>query len=107
MERFSREAMAPFFMYWEAHKQAIDKLYKDNHPNAQEKMKEALKEYTTLLRYGEVEDQIQSLLLPLNGEERLAFIEKQIASRYAFVQLDALYDESRKRAARLSLTYKN
>lgn len=105
MSYFSRENMQRFFDRWTPLQEDIQKVQDDKSTEVREKMEEALQNYYELLKYGEVEADGLSLLLPLNGEERLAFIEKHMPGRYAFVQLDALYDESRKKAARLSVTY--
>ncbi len=106
MNHFSRENIQRFFESWHEWQKEIPQLYEEKDDLVHEKMNEALQNYYDLLKYGEIEAGEPSILLPLNGEERLAFIKKQQASRYAFIQLDALYDESQKKAARLSITFK-
>lgn len=106
MNRFSRENMNRFFEPWSQLKDEIPPLHEAKNPAVQEKMEEALQLYYELLKYGEEIGEKHSLLFPLNGEERLAFIEEQMPRRYAFIQLNALFDESQKKAARLSVTYK-
>lgn len=111
LSRFSKEALADYFESWNAVKEEIAKLYDQQDANVVKKMEEAIDQYENLLAYGGIQEnpqngQEQPVLLPLNGEERLAFIKKQIHSHYAFVQLDALYDETRKKAARLAITKK-
>lgn len=108
MSRFSKENLQSFLEPWEQKKEEIAKLYDANHSEAPIKLTEAITEYEELLVYGGLEKsqqngQMEPILLPLNGEERLAFIKKQIHSHYAFVQLDALYDETKKKAARLAI----
>lgn len=105
MSHFSRDNMQRFFGTWEQLQQEIPALEDEKGEEARKKMKSALQNYYDLLKYGEVEENEESLLFPLNGKERLAFIEKHMPGRYSFIQLDALYDESRKKAARLSVTY--
>lgn len=107
MSHFSRDNMQRFFAPWEQLQQEILAFEDDKSEEAREKMERALQNYYDLLNYGEVEENEESLLFPLNGKERLAFIEKHMPGRYSFIQLDALYDESRKKAARLSVTYRN
>lgn len=111
MTRFSKEALQIYFEPWDKKKEEIQQLYADRSPEAVKKLEEAITEYEALLTYGGTEEnphssERQPILLPLNGVERLAFIKKQIRSHYAFVQLDALYDETRKKAARLAITMK-
>lgn len=98
--------MNRFFKPWDQLREEIPPLHDTHHPAVKEKMEAALQLYYDLLQYGEEEGETHSLLFPLNGEERLAFIEEQMPRRYAFIQLDAVFDESRKKAARLSVTYK-
>ena len=74
-------------------------------------MEEAIRDYEELLqRGGEILDERKgkmiNTLLPLNGEERFQFVKDKISSHYAFVQLDALYTETKKKVARLSLMKK-
>ena len=45
-------------------------------------------------------------LLPLNGEERFEFVKDKISSHYAYIQLDALFTETKKKVARLSIQKK-
>ena len=49
------------------------------------------------------ERKVDAILLPLNGEERFQFVKDRINSHYAYIQLDALYTETKKKAARLSV----
>lgn len=111
MNRFSKEAVQNYFEQWDGKKEEIEQLYANRSSDAVKKLEEAITQYEALLAYGGTEvhpqtNDIQPILLPLNGEERLAFIKKQIRSHYAFVQLDALYDETRKKAARLAIMRK-
>ena len=69
-------------------------------------MEIAIRDYEELLEYGGSEinnrtGKMEALLLPLNGEERFQFVKDRIASHYAYIQLDALYTETKKKAARL------
>lgn len=98
--------MQRFLEPWNEVREEIPDMYEAGNAAVHEKMDWALKNYYDLLAYGEVEEGEVSALFPLNGEERLEFIEKRKASHYAFIQLDALYEESQKKAARLSVTYK-
>lgn len=112
MNRFSKELLEPYFEPWNHVRDEIDQLYEERNPNVVKMMEEALANYMSLLTHGGTETNHQTehkeyLLLPLNGDERLEFIKKQIHSRYAFIQLSALYDETRKKAARLSVTHKS
>ena len=56
--------------------------------------------------YDERKEKVVYTLLPLNGEERFEFVKDKIASHYAFVQLDALFTETKKKVARLAIQKK-
>ncbi|AOV08041.1 YpoC family protein [Sporosarcina ureilytica] len=112
MSRFSKDLLKTYFEPWDNVKEAIAQMYEENEPLRVEQMEQSIQQYIQLLEYGGTEVNNQTgkneyILLPLNGTERLEFIKKQIHSRYAFVQLSALFDETRKKAARLSVTNKS
>jgi hypothetical protein len=106
LNRFSKELLAPHFDKWDLVKEKIEKLYDLKDKEAITYMEHAIHDYIELLEYGGSElnertGKFDALLLPLNGEERLQFVKDRIASHYAFIQLDALYTETKKKAARL------
>ncbi len=111
MEVIDKELFSPFFMKWETHRGQIELFYNQRDRQAIEMMEEAIRDYEELLqRGGEILDERKgkmiNTLLPLNGEERFQFVKDKISSHYAFVQLDALYTETKKKVARLSLMKK-
>jgi len=104
----SAENIAPFYEKWEAVNKQIKKLYDDKDSLAFELMRDAIQNYTNLLEYGgknidERTGLTVYILMPLNGEERFEFVKDRIASHYAYIQLDALFTETRKKAAGLSI----
>ncbi|QUW22140.1 hypothetical protein JSQ81_00665 [Sporosarcina sp. Marseille-Q4063] len=106
MNRFSKELLAPHFEKWDLVKEEIEKLYSLKDKEVNTYMEVAIRDYEQLLEYGGSElnertGNLDALLLPLNGEERLQFVKDRIASHYAYIQLDALYTETKKKAARL------
>jgi hypothetical protein len=106
LNRFSKELLAPHFEKWDLVKEKIEKLYSIKDKEAITYMEHAIRDYVQLLEYGGSElnertGKFEALLLPLNGEERLLFVKDRIASHYAYIQLDALYTETKKKAARL------
>ncbi len=87
-------------------KEKIEHLYSLKNKEAVTYMEQAILNYIELLEYGGSElnertGKLELLLLPLNGTERLQFVKDRIASHYAYIQLDALYAETKKKAARL------
>ena len=109
MNHFDKSNLAPFLKKWDSIKDEIESEYSEKSKQAVVLMKTAIENYTELLEYGGKElnertGKEKYILLPLNGEERFEFIKARIKSHYAFVQLEALYSESRKKAARLSVS---
>lgn len=108
MKRFSKIYTAPHFEKWDTVKKKIESLYHEKNPEAVRLMEVAINDYEELLEYGgkkldERTGKNVDILLPLNGIERFDFIKSRINSHYAYIQLNELYDETRKKAARLSV----
>lgn len=108
MNRFSKTHTTAYFEKWDAMKDRIEKLYGEKDKEAIKLMVIAINDYADLLEYGGEELNEQTgkrvpILLPLNGLERFDFIKDRIQSHYAHIQLNALYDETKKKAARLSV----
>ena len=106
MNRFSKEFLTAHYDKWDVVKEKIEKLYSLDVKEAIKFMEIAIRDYEELLEYGGSElnkrtGKMEALLLPLNGEERFQFVKDRIASHYAYIQLDALYSETKKKAARL------
>jgi len=109
--RFNKEQLDPYFQWWDSKREEIEKSYNENNRQAVILMEEAIINYSNLLQEGgeeinERNGKASYRLLPLNGIERFEFIKEKIASHYAFVQLDALYTEVKKKAARLAVLQK-
>jgi hypothetical protein len=110
--RLNKEQLDPYFQWWDSKKEEIEKYYNENNRQAVILMEEAIINYSNLLLEGgdeinERNSKTTYRLLPLNGNERFEFIKEKIASHYAFVQLDALFIEVKKKAARLAILQKN
>lgn len=111
MNRFSKIHTAAHFEKWDVVKEKIEKLYHEKDKNAMKLMEVAIRDYAELLEYGgkelnELTGEYVEILLPLNGTERFDFVKERIQSHYAHIQLNALYDETKKKAARLSVMKK-
>ena len=111
MNRFSKTHTAAHFEKWDAVKDRIEKLYQEKDKEAIKLMEIAISDYAELLEYGGEElnehtGEYVEVLMPLNGTERFDFVKERIQSHYAHIQLNALYDETKKKAARLSVMKK-
>lgn len=111
VKSIDKELFSPYFKKWEQNREQIELFYNQKDRQALEMMREAILAYDELLeRGGKIMDERRGrmvyMLEPLNGEERLEFVKAKISSHYAFVQLDALYTETKKKVARLSIMKK-
>ncbi|MCZ2258375.1 YpoC family protein [Sporosarcina sp. G11-34] len=111
MNRFDKTEVAPYYEKWESIKEQIKAFFAVRDPQAVALMEEAIQNYSDLLEFGGKEKGERSglyeyTLFPLNGDERFEFVKARIRSHYSYIQLDALYAETRKKAARLSITKK-
>lgn len=109
--RINKELLAPYFDQWETVRDQIEVLYSQNDNQAVELMNVAIENYSELLERGgnvldERKGKVVYTLLPLNGEERFEFVKDKISSHYAHIQLDALFTETKKKVARLSIQKK-
>ncbi|MER2088954.1 MAG: YpoC family protein [Sporosarcina sp.] len=109
--RIDKELLAPYFEHWETMRNKIEAFYNQKDQQAVGLMESAIKMYSELLKNGGkvVDDRkgkVVYTLLPLNGEERFEFVKDKISSHYAYIQLDALFTETKKKVARLSIQQK-
>ncbi|WP_203246489.1 YpoC family protein [Sporosarcina beigongshangi] len=110
-QHFDKERFTPYFDYWQQMRDEIEVCYGEKNRRAVELMQAAIANYSKLLELGgmvsdERKGEAVFALLPLNGEERFEFVKDKIASHYAFVQLDALMTETKKKVARLAIQKK-
>jgi hypothetical protein len=111
VNRIDKELLAPYFDQWETVRNQIEALYDKKDHQAVELMNAEIGNYSELLEHGgkifdERKDKPVYTLLPLNGEERFEFVKDKISSHYAYIQLDALFTETKKKVARLSIQKK-
>lgn len=111
MVNLDKSQVNHFFDHWDGLKGKIEKYYNEKDGKAVVLMQEAIANFDELLEFGGTEidnrtGEQRYRLSPLNGEERFTFVQDKVNSHYAFVQLDALYDETRKKVARLSIVRK-
>lgn len=111
VNRFDKNLILPYFEKWESLRDRIERCYDQKDRQAVLLMKTAIGNYSELLEYGgkelnERSSKMDYVLHPLNGHERFEFVKAKIDSHYAYVQLDALYTEARKKAARLAISRK-
>lgn len=106
MNSFDKEQTKPYFENWERVALKIEKLYDEKDERAVVLMLDSIDNFEQLLVCGgrdlnTLPTESDYRLQPLNGKERLDFIKKRIKSHYAFVQLNMLYGETKKKVARL------
>jgi hypothetical protein len=106
-----KELLTPYFNQWETMRDKIEAYYDQKDHQAVELMGMAIENYSELLDkggkvYDERKAKVVYTLIPLNGEERFEFVKDKISSHYAYIQLDALFTETKKKVARLSIQKK-
>jgi hypothetical protein len=111
VNRIDKELLTPYFDQWEIVREQIEAFYDQKDHQAVELMNVAIENYGELLEQGgkvldDRKGKVVYALLPLNGEERFEFVKEKISSHYAYIQLDALFIETRKKIARLSIQKK-
>ncbi|CAM3054716.1 YpoC family protein [Filibacter tadaridae] len=103
--------LTPYFDQWESIREKIERLYDEKDYQAVELMKVSIEKYGELLELGgtgldERTGKLVYKLIPLNGVERFEFVKSKVDSHYAYIQLDALFTETKKKAARLAVMKK-
>ena len=111
VNRIDKEFLGPYFEQWKSVRDQIEAFYDEKDHQAVELMNAAIMNYSELLEHGgktfdDRKDKAVYTLLPLNGEERFEFVKDKISSHYAYIQLDALFTETKKKVARLSIQNK-
>ncbi|MBO0586551.1 YpoC family protein [Sporosarcina sp. E16_8] len=111
LNRINKELLAPYFDQWGTVRDQVEAFYDQKDHQAVELMNVAIENYSELLEHGgkEFDDRRGKtvyILMPLNGEERFEFVKDRISSHYAYIQLDALFTETKKKVARLSIQKK-
>lgn len=91
---------------WQQQKPELEKTYAVNDIRKVELIQPAIDQLEWLIEQSdELENphtgKMHHALAPNNYEERIEFIKLQKSSHYAFIQLTMLYEEMKKKAARL------
>ncbi|PIC71994.1 hypothetical protein CSV77_01945 [Sporosarcina sp. P16b] len=91
---------------WQQQKPELEKTYAVNDSRKLELIQPAIEQLEWLIGQSEQLEnphtgKMHHALAPNNYEERIEFIKLQKSSHYALIQLTMLYDEMKKKAARL------
>ncbi|MCP2036330.1 hypothetical protein L1279_003372 [Planomicrobium sp. HSC-17F08] len=89
-QKLTKEAVEPFFNDWDSLKKSIEPSFRNRSRTGQQEMLNGIRLYKQLLAHCDFE------IIPLNGPERLSFIEQRPANFAAFRQLDELFSEMKK-----------
>lgn len=92
-QKLTKEKVSPFFDKWHELQLDIADSFKKHNGQAAELMKAGTQLYIELLAYCE------HSIEPLNGKERMAFIQQNNGRYAAFRQLDELFEEVKKKLA--------
>ncbi len=106
-QAISKETIDTWFASWEALQKAIHQAHEMRSSEAKALMEQGIAHYEQLLLDSATEKATADAefeLYPINGRERLAFIKAKPGQYACYRQLDELYKETKKRAARLRIT---
>ena len=105
-DKISKESVDAWFVEWEALQQAIHEAHEARNGEAKPLMEQGIAHFEKLLvesAANPVSADADFELYPINGKERLAFIKAKPGQYACYRQLDELFKETKKRAARLRL----
>lgn len=89
-QKLTKEIIEPFFNDWDKMKETIEQAFRNRDPKDPQEMLNGIILYKQLLEQCDFE------IIPLNGPERLSFIEQRPTNFAAFRQLDELFAEMAK-----------
>ncbi|MDN7225783.1 hypothetical protein QWY22_11765 [Planococcus liqunii] len=89
-QKLTKEAVEPFFNGWDSLKVTIESSFRNRDGTGRQELLNGIKLYKQLLAHCDFE------ITPLNGPERLAFVEQRPTNFAAFRQLDELFSEMKK-----------
>ena len=104
--KISKEIVDAWFVEWEALQEAIHAAHEARNGEAETLMEKGVAHFEKLLvdsAANQVSADADFELYPINGKERLAFIKAKPGQYACYRQLDELFKETKKRAARLRL----
>ena len=105
-DKISKDIVDAWFAEWEALQQAIHVAHEARNGEAKPLMEQGIAHFEKLLvesAANPVSADANFELYPINGKERLAFIKAKPGQYACYRQLDELFKETKKRAARLRL----
>lgn len=100
-QKLTKESVSPYFDQWGVLAAEITSLHQNRSNQTAPQMLQGLDLFKALLTH--CEEQI----LPMNGHERIHFIEQRPGNYAAFRQLDELFSEMKKKIAVKRIQMKN
>lgn len=91
---------------WRKMREPLAAAYEAKDPTSATQLQQAIRWYKQLLEIGGTQKLLHQNMekyryAPLNGEERLAFVESRPRSKQAYIQLAMLFQEAEKKWLRL------
>ncbi|GKW44721.1 YpoC family protein [Planococcus sp. NCCP-2050] len=100
-QKLTKESVSPYFDQWAVLTAEISSLHQNRSNQTAAQMLQGLELFKALLAHCE------NQILPMNGHERIHFIEQHLANYAAFRQLDELFSEMKKKIAAKRIQMKN
>lgn len=98
--KLTKETVDPFFSNWAQLSEEIAHLHGLRDKQLSQYMQEGIELYKKLISH--CEDQI----VPMNGQERLQFVDQHLGNYAAYRQLDELFSEMKKKIASKRIQFK-
>lgn len=108
-DRIQKELVDAWYTKWEALCEQIHASHEARDGQALQLMEQGIRLFESFIIEGSAKGENETIhfeqleLMPLNGSERLAFIKMRPSQYACYRQLDELFKETKKRAARLRL----
>lgn len=107
-EAIAKEKVDVWFAQWEALRERIHTAHEARDGSAKPLMEQGIALFESLLKEASdvntIDYSMHYELMPINGMERLQFIQLKPGQYACYRQLDELFKETKKRCARLRLT---
>lgn len=100
-QKLTKESISPYFDQWEALSEEISAMHRNRQKHTGPPMHEGIELLKTLIEH------CDGQLIPMNGNERIQFIEQRPSNYAAFRQLDELFSEMKKKIASKRIQLKN
>ena len=95
LQKLTKEQIDPYFLEWADLQKKLEQMHRNRDAEVEKWMRKGLVIYKQLVAHCE-DSSIDKKMEPINGKERLAFIEKRPEIFVSYCQLQELFVEMKK-----------